>query len=146
VPDVLRQHGYKVEIHDDHFAQTEKDVIWLRFVGQRKWIVLSKDPHIRKRALERKQLRRARVHAFFLGRADLKGAEMAEIFRRAIPKIIEMVTNAGNPVIALIRRDAILDVLDSNLKVAGVRKGTERREAGKKTDFSLRGSRCNRFQ
>jgi hypothetical protein len=82
----------------------------------------SKDPHIRKRALERKQLRRARVHAFFLGRADLKGAEMAEIFRRAIPKIIEMVTNADNPVIALIRRDATLDVLDSNLKVAGARK------------------------
>lgn len=129
MPSVLRQHGYRVEIHDDHFAQTEKDVVWLRFVGKRKWIVLSKDPHIRKRALERKQLRRARVHAFFLGRADLKGAEMAEIFRRAIPKIIEMVTNADNPVIALIRRDATLDVLDSYLKVAGARKGNRKKRS-----------------
>jgi len=129
VPDVLRQHGYRVEIHDDHFSQTEKDVIWLRFVGQKKWIVLSKDPHIRKRALERKQLQRARVHAFFLGRADLKGAEMAEIFRRAIPKIIKMVTNAANPVVALIRRDATLDVLGYNLKVAGARKGNRKKRS-----------------
>jgi hypothetical protein len=54
---------------------------------------------------------------------------MAEIFRHAIPKIIEMVTNADSPVIALIRRDATLDVLDSNLKVAGARKRNRKKRS-----------------
>jgi hypothetical protein len=118
-----------VQIHDDHFSQTEKDTVWLKVVGKKKWIVLSKDPHIRKRDLERQRLRESRVHAFFLGRADLKGPEQAEIFRRAIPKIIALVEAATRPVIGLIRRDASLDILDEDLELQQTRR---QKRAGKR--------------
>ena len=37
---VLRAQGHTVELHDSHFA---KDVDWLPTVGQRGWVVLTKD-------------------------------------------------------------------------------------------------------
>lgn len=127
MPDALRASGYAVEIHDDHFSQTEKDTVWLKAVGKKKWIVLSKDPHIRKRELEKQRLREARVHAFFLGRADLKGAEQAEIFKRAIPKIIALLETSSTPVIGLIRRDASIDLLGPDLEIPDAPKRKPRR-------------------
>lgn len=127
VPDVLRAAGYAVEIHDARFSQTEKDTVWLKAVGKKKWIVLSKDPHIRKRVLEKQRLLEARVHAFFLGRADLKGAEMAEIFKKAIPKIVALVEASSAPVIGLIRRDGTIDLLDVNLELPEAQKKSKKK-------------------
>ena len=42
----LRRAGHRVEIHDDHFAPAVLDVDWLREVGSRGWVVLTKDRRI----------------------------------------------------------------------------------------------------
>jgi hypothetical protein len=44
--------GLNVEIHDDHFARDEEDRTWLRTVGERGWVVLTKDQRLRYRPLE----------------------------------------------------------------------------------------------
>ena len=66
IADALRQAGAEVQIHDDHFRQETPDEEWLREVGQRSWIVLTKDTQIRYRAHERAALRQAGVRAFVL--------------------------------------------------------------------------------
>jgi len=45
----LRQSGVTVEIHDHHFPQNALDEDWLSEVGERGWIVLTKDDRIRYR-------------------------------------------------------------------------------------------------
>jgi len=89
--------------------------------------VLSKDPRIRKRDIEKQQLRKARVHAIFLGRADLKGPEMATIFVSAMPRIMRLIEAARNPVVALLRRNGHLDLLDAKFNIVGSAKKRKKR-------------------
>ena len=49
--------GLVVEIHDDHFARDEEDHVWLKTVGERGWVVLTKDQRLRYRPLEISALR-----------------------------------------------------------------------------------------
>ena len=53
----LTRAGLTVVIHDDHFARDEEDRIWLKAVGERGWIVLTKDQRLRYRPLEVAALR-----------------------------------------------------------------------------------------
>jgi len=87
IADALRQAGAEVQIHDDHFRQDTPDEEWLREVGPRRWIVLTKDTQIRYRAHERAALMQAGVRAFVLIAGNLAGREMAEIFVKALPTI-----------------------------------------------------------
>ena len=57
----LRGEGETVEVHDDHFAKDTPDVTWLAAVGEKGWVVLSKDDRIRTNALEREALLAASV-------------------------------------------------------------------------------------
>ena len=84
VADALRNAGAHVEVHHQHFPPGAPDADWLPVVGQRRWIVLTKDRHIRRRELEISAIIHARVRAFVLTAADLTGAEQAAIFVRAL--------------------------------------------------------------
>jgi uncharacterized protein with PIN domain len=46
IAEALRTAGADVRIHDDIFIQDAQDVEWLPEVGQKGWIVLTKDSHI----------------------------------------------------------------------------------------------------
>jgi len=86
-------------------------------VGARGWIVLSKDPHITKREIEKLAVIRAGVSAFFLRRGELKGNEVASIFANALARIVRLVESSAGPVRAIVHRDSSLNVLDENLRV-----------------------------
>src|SRR4030042_5754291 len=47
VADALRHKGARVEIHDDHFSGTTADETWLKAVGKKGGLVLTKDHKIR---------------------------------------------------------------------------------------------------
>ncbi|MEW6353663.1 MAG: hypothetical protein AB1469_05130 [Pseudomonadota bacterium] len=47
VTDALRAAGARAEVHDDHLPQDAKDETWLRYVGERNWVVLTQDDRIR---------------------------------------------------------------------------------------------------
>ena len=102
VAEALRRAGCAVEIHDRHFPEAAKDTEWLPEVGRRRWVVLTKDHHIRTRQNELVALLSANVAAFVLTAADLTGSEMAEAFVRALPKMRRMLTGQPRPFIARI--------------------------------------------
>ena len=52
-PRVLRDAGLTVERHDDHFDQNTTDDVWLREVGGRGWIAISRNFRIRYQPNER---------------------------------------------------------------------------------------------
>jgi hypothetical protein len=58
--------GLVVEIHDDHFARDEDDRVWLQTVGERGWVVLTKDQRLRYRPLEIAALRASSARVFVL--------------------------------------------------------------------------------
>jgi hypothetical protein len=63
IAEALAAHGFTVHVHDDHFPQDCKDEDWLLDVGQRGWVVLSKDGRIERRHLEIEALKSAGVAA-----------------------------------------------------------------------------------
>ena len=105
IPAALRAVGEEVRIHDEHFPQDAKDEVWLAEVGKRGWVVLTKDKHIRYRASEIQALRAANVRAFVLtSRGDLTGAEVSQIFVKALPSIKRLCEKTAPPFVALVDR------------------------------------------
>jgi hypothetical protein len=104
IAEALRQAGADVQIHDDHFPQGTTDEVWLREVGRRGWVVLTKDDRIRYRSQEQSALMQARVRAFVLVAKGLSGAEMAAVFVKALPAIHRFVARYQPPFIARVTR------------------------------------------
>jgi hypothetical protein len=99
VPNALRADGYACQIHDDHFSQTTEDAAWLQAVARHGWVVLTKDERIRFRPLELRALEFAGVRAFIMICGNVRGAQTAEILRKAMPRILKAVTGDRGPFI-----------------------------------------------
>jgi predicted nuclease of predicted toxin-antitoxin system len=100
-----------VQIHDDHFRQETPDEEWLREVGQRSWIVLTKDTQTRYRAHERAALMQAGVRTFVLVAKNLSGREMADVLVKALPAIRRFVANHQPPFIAKVTRSSAVSMV-----------------------------------
>jgi predicted nuclease of predicted toxin-antitoxin system len=111
VADALRQAGAAVEAHDDHFSQDARDEEWLREVGQRGWIVLTRDDRIRYRFHERTALIQAGVRAFVLVRRSLSGPAMAAAFVQALPAMQRFVVRHQAPFIARVTQAGNVSLL-----------------------------------
>lgn len=98
----LKQAGLAVEIHDDHFPQNTPDTVWLREVGRRGWVVLSKDKDIGRNLLELRAILEGQVACFQLGRGDLGGAAMAAAFIAAMPRIQRALRRFHVPFVAAV--------------------------------------------
>src|SRR5437870_10141062 len=100
---VLRAAGLHVEVHDDHFRQDALDPEWLAAVGERNWIVVTRDERIRYRVAEKQAIRRAKVRAFVLAaQGNLRAEMLAEIFLKALTKVRAIVTKHRPPFMAKI--------------------------------------------
>jgi hypothetical protein len=86
----IRKAGHQVVVHDDQFDPNARDTDWLQAVGDRRWVVLTKDTRIRTNALERGTLLSANVAAFMLGRGDMTGPRMASVFVTALPRMMKV--------------------------------------------------------
>jgi hypothetical protein len=105
VPNALRAAGCQVVVHDDEFRQDEADDVWIRTVAKRGLIILSKDLGIRYNPAERSALLESGARAFLLARGELKAAEMASIFLRALPNIESILVREVGPFVARVYRD-----------------------------------------
>lgn len=92
--------GLVVEIHDDHFARDEEDRVWLKAVGERGWIVLTKDQRLRYRPLEIGALRASNARVFVLTAGNLRGSEIAAVFLAALPRICRILRSRPGPFVA----------------------------------------------
>jgi hypothetical protein len=111
VADALRQVGAAVQLHDDHFPQDARDEEWLRTVGERGWIVLTRDDRIRYRSQERTALIQARVRAFVLSGRSLSGPVMAAAFVQALPAMRRFVARHQGPFIARVTQTGGVSLL-----------------------------------
>ena len=92
--------GLVVEIHDDHFARDEEDRVWLRTVGERGWVVLTKDQRLRYRPLEIAALIASKARVFVLTAGNLRGIEIAAVFLTALPRICKVLHSRPGPFVA----------------------------------------------
>jgi len=79
----LRAAGLHVEVHDDHFRQDALDPEWLTAVGEKNWIVVTRDGAIlwlRSKMIVRLELPAAREYE-----AKLK-AEKEQKARESVPQ------------------------------------------------------------
>lgn len=100
----LRELGFRVELHDDHFPQDAPDSVWLEVVGRRGWVVLSKDKHIRYRPMEREMVREHRCRLFVLTGGSLNSKQIADIFVRTVHKIAKLSQQHPAPFLAHVTR------------------------------------------
>lgn len=96
----LRWADLSVEIHDDHFSKNAPDVDWIPKIGQRGWVILTKDARIGKNRIERLSVADARVRMFTLASQSLSGADMADIFLKAITEMKKFIYENPAPFIA----------------------------------------------
>ena len=92
--------GLTVEIHDDHFARDEQDRVWLKIVGERGWVVLTKDQRLRYRPLEISALRASNARVFVLTAGNLRGSEIAAAFLAALPRMFRILRSTPGPFLA----------------------------------------------
>jgi predicted nuclease of predicted toxin-antitoxin system len=96
--------GLRAEIHDDHFDRDAEDWVWLRDVGARGWVVLTKDQRLRYRPLELATLRSSRARVFILVAGNLRGSEIAAVFVTALPRICRILASRSGPFVARITK------------------------------------------
>jgi hypothetical protein len=113
VAEALHAEGETVEVHDAHFAKDAADVEWLGAVGHKGWVVVSKDDRIRLNEVERMALTEAGVAAFFLGRSDLTGPQMARAIVTALPAMRRALRRFDVPFTARISLDGDVSVFES---------------------------------
>lgn len=89
---LLRDAGATVELHDDHFPQTEKDSTWIPDVTQRGWVILTTDKNIRRPSGEREDLLKANAKVFTLTSGNVSGPNMAAVFIQNLAEIERIAT------------------------------------------------------
>jgi hypothetical protein len=94
--------GWIVEPHNKHFKQGTEDVVWLPFIGSRRWVLITKDQKIQKRPLERQALMNSGVRSFVLRAGNLRASEMAAIYSAAMSAMLKIIAEQAPPFIAQI--------------------------------------------
>lgn len=107
----LRDAGATVELHSDHFAQDAEDQVWLPAVGNKGWIVLTKDRSIKSNQIEIVSLIKANTYCFNLISASLTGTQMAEAFVNSLRDIKELCQRKQPPLVANITKTGHVNIL-----------------------------------
>lgn len=98
----------------DHFEPTAQDSEWLRTVGQRGWIILTKDRHIRSNQIEIVELMASGAPCFTLTSANATGEEMARAFVTALPAIKQFLEKFSPPFVATVSLSGAVSMLHTH--------------------------------
>ena len=106
--DSLRNVGATVEIHDDHFHPKMNDEDWLRIVGERNWVVLTKDKKIASRPLELLAVAQGDVRLFAFVGGDVPGVVVAQAFVNALENMQRFIRGNQAPFIAKVYQSGLV--------------------------------------
>ena len=101
----LRESGLSVVAHDEYFPQNCPDEEWLRIVGSRGWIVLTRDTRIRTRSLEIQAFAEANVLGFVLTAKNLSGEGTARAFQLAVSRMQQAALDETRPAMFAVDRN-----------------------------------------
>jgi len=107
----LRELGWSVEAHDDHFPQVTKDVDLLPAVAERGWVFLTQDTHIRYRFAEAAALRDAGLRAFVLITGNLTFEQTVGVLESARGSMERMAREQEAPFICRVGKDGSLRLI-----------------------------------
>ena len=102
--DALALYGVRCERHGAHFAAGTEDTTWLPLVGERGWMLLTKDKRIRFNELEKSAIQRYHVREFYFASGNYSGAEMATILVSALREMARFFRRYDAPFIASISK------------------------------------------
>jgi len=106
----LRKAGLRVESHHVRFRHNTPDTEWLAVVGEKKWIVLTRDAMIGRRRLELDALLSAGTRVFVVVSKDFTDEASANVIIAALPKILKMLDENRFPFIAKIHKNSAVDL------------------------------------
>ena len=100
MPAKLREAGWLVKRHDDHFSDDTPDTEWISEAGRRGWIILTADERIRYKPVEKAALLASGTLTFILAsRKGLTGLEMADAFLTVQTSIFHAIIRQQPPAI-----------------------------------------------
>ena len=111
VAEALRTAGARVEVHIDHFAQNAPDREWIPQVGQREWVLVTKDKNIRRNPLEREAYEENKVRGFIVTGKEMGGQDLAELLVRCLPGMVRRAAGRQGPMLFTISRGGTLTKL-----------------------------------
>ena len=110
---MLREAGYSAHVPGPTTFRTgTQDVDWLPHVGERQWILITKDKSIRKREIELRALHEAHVRTFVLTAAGLKGDEQARVLKEALPAMLRLLRRRSTHFIARITAESSVEIIE----------------------------------
>jgi len=98
------QQSIQYQRHGQHFSPGTQDTEWLPFVGEKGWILITKDKRIRFNDLEKEAVIAYRVREFYFTSGNYSGAEMAAMLIAALPEIIRICEKQPPPFFASITK------------------------------------------
>jgi PIN like domain len=111
IVDALTDSGIKFERHAHHFPRGTLDHVWLPFIAERSWVVLTKDKRNRYNDLERESIRKYKIREFYFGRGDFSGSEMAAALIAAIPEMKKLCRVYNPPLVGSVTRSGQITVV-----------------------------------
>ena len=109
--EALQANGVQYRRHREHFGRGIADEAWLPYVGERGWIVLTKDKRNRYNEIERDAVRRHRVREFYFGSGNFNGAEMAQALLAALTQMKELSRTYSAPLVGSITRSGHVTIV-----------------------------------
>lgn len=103
--------GESVLVHDDLFRQDTDDEEWLPQVGERGWVVLSKDPAMRRSPLVVEALRAAGAAVFHLANGQINGIQAGAALVAALPRIRKAVRRFDVTVVGSVDMNGAVNVM-----------------------------------
>jgi hypothetical protein len=81
----------------DQFPEDTEDVKWLKYIGQNRFVLITRDEQIRWKPAEIEALRKYKVDAFFLGGKKLNRCKIIQLLIRHWPRIKEYAQKTKAP-------------------------------------------------
>jgi hypothetical protein len=108
----LNARGVLFELHRDNFAHDAPDEEWLPVVGERGWVILTRDAAMRHISMERGALEAVGARQFVVRGGHLAGAQIVAILGAAWNRIDQLAHRGGGGFIAHVTKSGVKVVLE----------------------------------
>jgi predicted nuclease of predicted toxin-antitoxin system len=93
----MREFGEDVTHLQEQFAESAEDELWLPYIGDKGYVLVTRDETIRWKPAEIKALKRHKVGAFFLGGKGLSRCQLVQQLVRNWPRMKELAAKEHRP-------------------------------------------------
>jgi len=93
-----------------HFESGTPDHVWLPFVGEKRWILLTRDQNIRYQSIEHMLVIRYNIPEFVFKAGNLNKEDLARVLRLAIPQMKKVCRRYEPPFIATITKVGVVNM------------------------------------